>query len=447
MTEPTAPDRTPEPTTGVVDPTSPAEPAIGKPFPRRRFIQVGAGALALGTVAACTPEPPSAPGGPPPTTAPPVTVPPPPPVDYSKRVLVVLEMAGGHDGYSMVVPYRDAAYYRLRPTVSVPASQVIDINGSLGWHPALDKISRRPVAVVEGVGGANPNGSHFEMIRRWWQGDPDGRNPQSTGFFGRICDAVGDPAAPATGVSLGWGGTTPALATRSAVTVAMSPWSDAQFPGPWDANLRATWMAAQRAMGNPDRAEAVTMYNARYGVYNALRFSDAISALPDSTWPYPQTGLGAQLATVVRLIRADIGTRVVFVPMGGPFDSHEGHRGYHDGIMNELDDALDAFLGEVASLGYTDRVLVATFSEFGRRADQNTDGLDHGTTSAMLLAGAVHPGVYGQRPSFTALDRDGNLISPVGMGEYYAVLASFMGVPPGSVLPNNPTAIPGIVTT
>ncbi len=360
-------------------------------------------------------------------------------------MLVVIEMSGGHDGYSAVIPYRDSGYYRLRPTVSVPASQVIDINGSLGWNPLLAKVARRPVAVVEGVGGANPNGSHFEMLRRWWQGDVDGRSPQGSGFFGRLCDAVGDPSAPATGVSLGWGGTTPALSSRSAVTVAMSPWSDAQFPGPWDAGLRATWMAAQRAMGNPDRAEATAMYAARYGVYNALRFSDVISNLPDTTYPYPQTSLGTQLATAVRLIRADIGTRVVFVPMGGPFDSHESHRENHDGIMTELDDALDAFLGELAGLGFTDRVLCATFSEFGRRADQNTDGLDHGTTSAMFLSGAVNPGVYGQRPSWTTLDRDGNLISPVGMGEYYAVLASFLGVPPNDVLPGNPAAVPGIL--
>ena len=410
--------------------------------PRRRILQVGAGALAMGAVAACTPEPPATSPPPGPTTPPPP--PPPPPFDYSHRVLVVIEMAGGHDGYSAVVPYTDSAYYRLRPTVSVPASQVIHINSSLGYHPALDKIAKRPVAVLEGVGGANPNGSHFEMLRRWWQGDVDGRSPQGSGFFGRLCDVVGDPAAPATGVSLGWG-TTPALSSRTAVTVAMSPYSDARFPGPWDANLRATWIAAQRAMGNPDRAEATAMYAARYGTYNALRFSDVVSALPDTTYPYPDTFLGAQLATAVRLIRANIGTRVIFVPMSGPFDSHENHRQNHDGIMVELDDAVDAFLGELGTLGLTDNVLCATFSEFGRRAEQNTDGLDHGTASAVLLTGAVNGGVYGQRPSWSTLDRDGNLVSTVGIGEYYAVLASFLGVHPSDVLPGNPTPVAGIL--
>jgi uncharacterized protein (DUF1501 family) len=200
-------------------------------------------------------------------------------------------------------------------------------------------------------------------------------------------------------------------------------------------------------MGNPDRAESTTMYAARYGTYNALRFSDVVSTLPESTQPYPDSFLGAQLATAVRLIRADIGTRVVYVPMGGSFDSHENHRSTHDEIMSELDEALNAFLNELDALGLTDRVLCATFSEFGRRADQNTDGLDHGSTSAMLMCGAVKPGVYGQRPSFATLDHDGNLVSPLGMGEYYAVMAAFLGVHPGDVLPNNPTAIGGIVTT
>ena len=187
------------------------------------------------------------------------------------------------------------------------------------------------------------------------------------------------------------------------------------------------------------------MYAARYGTYNALRFSDVVSTLPPSSQPYPDSYLGAQLATAVRLIRANIGTRVIFVPMGGSFDSHESHRSAHDEIMEEFDGAVDAFLGELAALGLTQRVLGATISEFGRRADQNTDGLDHGTTSAMFMFGAVNGGLYGQRPSWTTLDHDGNLVSPVGMGEYYAVMASFLGINPSDVLPLNPTPIAGIV--
>ena len=91
-------------------------------------------------------------------------------------------------------------------------------------------------------------------------------------------------------------------------------------------------------------------------------------------------------------------------------------------------------------------MLVATFSEFGRRADQNTDGLDHGTASAMLLTGAVNPGVYGATPSWTNLDNNGNLVSTVDIGQYYATLASWFGIHPGDILPNNPSPIPGLIS-
>ncbi|HZP31603.1 MAG TPA: DUF1501 domain-containing protein [Acidimicrobiia bacterium] len=414
---------------------------IDDPVSRRRFLKVGLAAAGATAAAACRPVAP-APAPPAPAPAPtPTTVPPAP---FGERVLVVIEMAGGNDGYSTVVPYTNGAYYSHRPTVAVPANQVLPITGDLGWHPNLARISHRPMAVVEGVGGVNPSESHFEMMRRWWSGDTNGQSPQPTGFFGRICDTVGDPSAPATGVSLGWG-TTPALVSAQAVTLSMSPYGDASFPGPGDATLNATWMAAQRAMANPDRLESTIMYTARYGAYNALRFSDVVSSLPPSQQTYPDTGLGAQLATAVRLIRAGIGTRVVYVPFGGSFDTHENHLATHSDLMAELDGALDAFLSELAALNLTRKVLVATFSEFGRRADQNTDGLDHGTTSVMLLTGAVNPGVYGSRPSWTNLDANGNLVSTVDIGQYYATLASWFGIHPGDVLPGNPSPIPGIL--
>jgi len=305
------------------------------------------------------------------------------------------------------VPYTNGAYYRRRPTVAHAPGDVIPIDASLGWHPNLGRLSQRPVAIVDGVGAASTYNSH-EMLHRWWQGDTDGVHPQSTGFSGRLCDLVGDVTAPATGVCIGTP-VTPALTARTVSTRSVPVGGDASFPGSWE---------------------------------------HGTGALPPSTRPYPETRLGGQLATAARVIRANVGTRVVVVPVGGglDFDTHQNHRAVHDALMAELDGALDAFLDELNTLGLTQRVLCATVSEFGRRASQNATGLDHGTTSVMLLCGAVTPGVYGASPSWTTLDRDGQLVSPVGMGEYYAVLASFLGVRPGDVLPNDPAPIPGIVT-
>ena len=355
---------------------------------RRRFLQVGVGALALARLARVAPLAASATpiGG------------------TAGRTVVVLELAGGHDGYSMVVPYANGAYYRRRPTVAHGPDTVIPIDARYGWHPNLTRLARRPGAIVDGVGAATTYNSH-EMLHRWWQGDTDGRHPQSTGFFGRLCDAVADPAAPVTGICIG-GTVTPPLASRAATTRAL----------PAGGVLTVSW-------------------------------EHGIGTLPASTRPYPASRLGAQLATTAQVIRANVGTRVIVVPVGGglDFDSHAHHRVVHDELMTELDGALDAFLTELDVLGLTDRVLCATFSEFGRRATQNASGLDHGTTSVMLMCGAVNAGVHGEAPSWTALDRDGQLVSPVGMGEYYAVMASFLGVRPGDVLPDDPPPVPGIL--
>ena len=113
--------------------------------------------------------------------------------------------------------------------------------------------------------------------------------------------------------------------------------------------------------------------------------------------------------------------------------------------MADLDGALDAFLGEVETLGLADRVLVATTSEFGRRPEENGDGgLDHGTASTMLLAGPVALTRIGEPPSYTDLDDDGNVSATVSFDRYFATLADWMGVAPADVLPGNPQPIDGV---
>jgi uncharacterized protein (DUF1501 family) len=91
-------------------------------------------------------------------------------------------------------------------------------------------------------------------------------------------------------------------------------------------------------------------------------------------------------------------------------------------------------------------VLVATTSEFGRRADQNENGLDHGTATVGMLAGAIHAGVYGQHPNWTTLDTNDNLKCTVTMGDYYATLAQWMGVNPGDVLAGTVNPLAGVTS-
>jgi uncharacterized protein (DUF1501 family) len=375
----------------------------------------------------------------------------PPPPPAGERMLVVIDMAGGNDGYSMVIPTNNGRYRDLRPTVAIAPGAALPFEGGLGLHPNLAKLAGHELAVLEGVGTTNPDLSHFEMLRRWWQGDQDGSQAFAlggTGFLGRLCDVVGDPDAPAAGVSIGFAPSAMLVAQQTR-TLALDPVSDGAYPGSDD----SVWIAAQRAMApDPEVPEANAMLlAARRGTVTALGFSDVVSGLPpadEATYPYPATILGDQLRVAARIVRAGTasGIRCIHVPFQGDFDTHIQHQVRHSALMQELDDALAVFLTELEARSLLSYVVVATISEFGRRPEQNVTGLDHGAASAVMLAGGtVRRGLHGDRPSFKKLDGNGNLVPSVLMSDYYASMAKWLGARPVDVLPGAPHPVSGMI--
>jgi uncharacterized protein (DUF1501 family) len=366
-----------------------------------------------------------------------------------RRRLLMLEMAGGSDGLSMIVPYADGRYRDLRPGTAIDVPQVHRIDDVLGFHPALQMLAQQGASVVAGVGVAKPDLSHFEMLHRWQTGDPDGTVHPATGFLGRLCDTLGDPSAPAVGVSLGLG-ETQSLACDRVTTISIDTGSEGVFPAFGDGDgVQDAWLAAQRAMAHPDRADLPLLATARAAGATALRFSDVAATLPQAGDGYPQTDLGAQLQLAARLLADDnLGLRVVHVPMDADFDTHTDHRIRYGRLMADFDKALAALRADLARRGVDDRVLIATYSEFGRRApDNGSSGLDHGAAGTALLIGPTNRGVFGEQPSLHHLDPDDNLRATVNMTEYYAtIVESWFGVPAGDVLPGSPKPIPGIVS-
>lgn len=98
--------------------------------------------------------------------------------------------------------------------------------------------------------------------------------------------------------------------------------------------------------------------------------------------------------------------------------------------MALLADGPGVLPGPARGTGLSDRVLVATTSEFGRRPAEHAGGLDHGTASTALLWGPVRPGPHGEAPSLRHLDDDGNLVATVSFDRYQATLATWLGVGP-----------------
>ncbi len=371
----------------------------------------------------------------------------------AKRRMVVLDMAGGNDGLSCFPPKGVAGntYRTLRPRTFIPEADMLDLtswgSSTVGMHPKLTNIHARGAAVIQGVGVVKPDLSHFEMLRRWWAGDQDSLHNSATGFLGRICDVIGDPTAPAVGLSLGYG-PSPSLNSANVVTMSMDPYSDGSFPTFDDINMHRAWVAAWKTMAERQSTETVPFCSARDGAAYAKRFSDLATSLPNPGGGYPSTDLGYQLMLAARICAQDNGIRIVHIPVFEDFDTHDDHLARHAAVLQDIDTAVEAFLTDLALRGIQDEVLLVSTSEFGRRVpDNESNGLDHGAGSFVMLMGPINPGLYGAYPDLSSLDGDDNLVATVHMNDYYATLAEgWFGVPASQVLSGG-TPLSGIFTS
>src|SRR5262245_56609774 len=119
------------------------------------------------------------------------------------RVLVVVQLDGGNDGLNTVVPHRDDIYRRSRPRLALPVAQLLRLNDDLGLHPQLTGLMRlheeRQLAIVQSVGYANPNRSHFESMAIWHTArlNPDRSTP---GWLARSLDQRGGAGGDSPGL-------------------------------------------------------------------------------------------------------------------------------------------------------------------------------------------------------------------------------------------------------
>jgi uncharacterized protein (DUF1501 family) len=146
--------------------------------------------------------------------------------------------------------------------------------------------------------------------------------------------------------------------------------------------------------------------------------------------------LAAALQLAAELIVTGTGVKLLHVTLGG-FDTHYTELNRHDDLMGYLDTAVSAFYQDLAAHNMADKVLIATWSEFGRRPKENASGgTDHGAAAPLLLIGdPVKGGLYGQEPSLTSLDQTGNMKYSVDFRSVYQeILSGHLGADAGKIL-------------
>ena len=359
--------------------------------------------------------------------------------DDNDRIVVVVRMVGGNDGLSTVVPIHDDRYYKARPTIAIAKQDAIAMSDSdLGLNPWLSDIQRLMddgyASIVQGVGYPNSSRSHTRSTEIWETGSLANDAP-SEGWLGRYLDHACECSTDGiAGVQFGEG-LDRTLASRAGRSM----------------SIAHTQLLLEL---KPDMPRTVTARGPRAGRLDYLRqvenslgdasrqLRQAVRGIGD-TFDYPETSFGQSLRWAGDMIETGCATRIYYVtigsfdsPQSASFDTHIDQLDKHKILYSELGGGLRAFAGHMRRAGQFNRVLLLTFSDFGRQVAENRiRGTDHGDASVLfLMGGAIRPGLLGQ-PTDLGKMHDGGLDANLDFRRVYTdVLQNWLQVDPRSIL-------------
>ncbi len=378
--------------------------------------------------------------------------------------LVLVTLYGGNDGMNTVIPYQDPAYAPLRGPLAIDPSTVLPLGEGFGLHPSMPGFKKlwdaRQLAVVEGVGFADPNFSHFASMDIWQSAVPSGA--ERTGWIGRWLDRTSGGPLRAVGV----GPTLPVVLTGDTVQGVTVPAGRLVLPG------AAGEQALYASLAGGDRNDAVLRGQAAQSESELLQVRARLGPILDRSATTDPLGLrssggsaaeaqqglaiaqggggragagllATQLSLVANLILAGASSQVYSCELGG-FDTHTDQAPTQKALLGELDTAVSAFVDAMAHDPKGQGTVVLVYTEFGRRVGGNASGgSDHGWANAVFAAGPpVKGGWYGQPPDLATLS-DGNAVYTTDFRSVYAtVLGQVVGVDPSPFLQGSFAALP-----
>ncbi|MEM9891356.1 MAG: DUF1501 domain-containing protein [Actinomycetota bacterium] len=360
-------------------------------------------------------------------------------------ILVSIQLGGGLDFLNTVVPVDDGTYADLRGVGALTgdergddAPELIAIGDGLALNsmPHLaEQWNDGNLAIVHGVGSEGSSLSHFDATDMWEKGSPDFGT--TSGWLGRaLADLAGADADPLLAVSLG--GVSPTMYAQGWSPVGLRPESRI----PWSSTFREEYAALDQALSGEVSGGRDLMSQARdsqlalRGI--GARLAPIVGDPEDREDDYDgdedlAAYLGLQLDLVADMIGGGLPTRAYHVAHDG-FDTHATQREDLPLLLGELDAAIGRFqrrLGPDA-----DRVVVATWTEFGRRPEWNGEGTEHGTAGVQFVVGpTVKGGHHGEPPPLDRFDRDDNFLITTDFRDYISGLTlGSLGVDPALVV-------------
>lgn len=348
-----------------------------------------------------------------------------------RDVLVNIFLRGAADGLSLVVPYGEDEYYKVRPTLAIAAPKAgnagsaLDLNGFFGLHPALFALlplyKDGTLAVLHAVGSGDQSRSHFEAMAIMERGEYKDTGREGSGWLARHLDAVPGATSPLRAVA--FGAVMPDTLRGATSATAVESLADIQIKTPrpeLESAIHRLYASGTDAASHAGRETLAAT--------ETLRKIDPAHYKPANGAKYPASALGDGLKQTACLVKAGVGLEAAFLDRGG-WDTHVGQGGATGWLALQLDDVAKSLAAFACDLGKaSDRVTVIVQTEFGRRVAENSSlGTDHGRASAMFVwGGNVNGGkVHGAWPGLkmAQLEAPGDLRV---VTDYRAVLAEVL---------------------
>lgn len=318
-----------------------------------------------------------------------------------RRTLLLVELTGGNDSLNTVIPYSEKTYYQMRPNLAIPRDQLLPLTEQTALHPALESLlpqwHKNQLAIVQGVGYAQPNLSHFRSLDIWQSGSGS-HEYIDDGWVARYFSHLKRPDnLLADGIALGRDYGPLQGKNFQAITLLNAE----QFIRQAEHQQRMAATSANPALRHLQQVQQTIQHSALHLQTQLI----AKQQVPE----FPNTAIGRQFETAARIILSDIRVPVLKLNHGS-FDTHVGQLTTHQRLLSQLAEAIAVFINTVQAHNRWDDVLIMTYSEFGRRVAENGNrGTDHGTAAShFLLGGKLPGGIYGHAPSLQQLT-EGNL--------------------------------------
>ncbi len=336
-----------------------------------------------------------------------------------KKTIVLIKLTGGNDGLNTLIPSNDYARYAgFRPNVALPKHKLVSLDGSgMAHNPYMAKLEpwwkKGNMAWIQGVGYPHAVLSHFRSSDIW-ETATDAFEQSEIGWLSQV---LPNYKKGLHGIILGEG--LGPMAGKDCYTIAMQ--SPQVFLNQVD--LVQDIKPGKFSSSNAALSHVVNIQHQLHDAGTQLK-EKMVHPKPLGA-EFSTSVLGRRLESVAQMIVNDVDTAVYKIEHNG-FDTHAKQLNTHNNLLFELSVALDSFANAMQRHGRWDDVLVVTYSEFGRRVQQNLGGgTDHGAASVQLvMGGKVRGGVYGDNPRLNDLDRNGNLHMTTDFRSVYGTLAS-----------------------